>query len=702
MNKDDMIDIVQHDLQEARWFHDTQVDTVAKWIDEYNGESYGNEVQGRSSLVWKLIKKQGESLISNIAKPFMGNYDIVSLDPITDADVYKTKINEKLINHFWRKEFNPVNFIKTVSRVAVQEGTAFIRVGWDYDYRERRQTIPLEAFTEEMAQRLGSRGAEFLDNADGTITIIVRRIIKNAPTAKVVKTEDIYFDPTAERWEDVKYLIYEMRVSPSDIKADAIYDDAAVKKLLKIVEQNDDKYTSGSDIHNYNETDATFKDKPRKKIKLYEYWGYYDMDDDGHVEPVVCTMAQYGDDNVILRMEKNPFPFAKIPFVCIPLYETPYKIYGRALADVISDEQKLSTSITRGIIDNMAESNNGTKFFKKGALDSVNYNRLKRHEKYVEINTTGSVNTAIQDGNFNQLPASVYTMLGMLDQQAEALTGISKMMQGIPGSEIKSSTSNFSAMMSQSQIRLLDVTTNITSGLKDMFRMWVSMSTKYLDNPEIERITGLDIPQLKQMETQRLAQEFGIENLPEDTAMKAMMLVADEVNDMFDRTDLKYDIKMKIGTDGLKQIKVQNINMLIQQAGPLIQTGAVPPEAIKLLIADLSEQLDRPDVAQMILQYQPPGPSQEEQQAAQLQLAQMEANVQKDKALAANAMARTQNVAAKTQTETASLGANVANKYADVNKKMSEVDQKDAELGIKAHEAGTKRQQANKPQGGNS
>ncbi len=173
-----------------------------------------------------------------------------------------------------------------------------------------------------------------------------------------------------------------------------------------------------------------------------------------------------------------------------------------------------------------------------------------------------------------------------------------------------------------------------------------------------------------------------------------MMLVANEVEDMFDRTDLKYDLIMKVGTDGLKQIKVQNINMLMQQAAPLIQTGAVPPEAIKLLVADLAEQLDRPDIAQMILQYQPPGPTEQEQQAEQLQLAQMDANAKKDNALAVNAMARAQQVASTTKQNEAGLDAKIANSYADVSTKMASVDQKDTELKIKAADAGTKRIQS--------
>jgi len=695
LSHDDMQEVVEHDLKESKQYHDDVMSEIDTWMKEYKGEPYGNEQDGRSKIVWKLIKKQGEALVSNIIKPFLGNFDIVEIDPMTEADVYKSKVNEKLVNHYWNKDFKSVRFLKSLGNVVVPEGTVFIRVGWKRDTRVKKQTIPLDALTDEMRASFTERGAEFKENLeDGTVTISVTTVLSNHPTSKIVRNEDVYVDPTADTFEDSKFLIYEMRTSLSDIVKDELYDDDAVKRLKKIVSQNDDTRNDGFDLHNYNTSDFEFMDDTRKKITLYEYWGEYDLLGDGNVENVVATMAKYGEDNLILRMEKNPFAFKKIPFICIPLYDEPFKIYGRALSDAISDEQKLSTSIVRGIIDNMANSNNGTKFFKKGALDATNFNRLKRGDKYIEINTHDSINTAIMDGNFNQLPQHIFNMLTMLDSQAQSLTGITNAMQGLPGSEMKASTSNFSAMMSQSQIRLLDITTNITNGLKEMLGMWLAMSAQYVDETEIKRITGIDIPSLKQSETQRLVQQFGLEQLPQDTAMKAMMLVASEVEDMFDRKDLKFDIKMKVGTDGLKQIKIQNLNMLMQQLSPLAQAGSIPPEAISLLVADLADQLDRPDIARMISEYQPqPDPMAQAHGEADLEI--KKANAAKDNALAANAMARTKGEGVKAEKDIAKTDGEIANLYADAHGKMSAIEDNslktkaDAVAKLKPKEGGT-------------
>jgi hypothetical protein len=187
----ELIDLIEHDLQKSRQYHDDRIADIKVWMDEYNGEPYGNEVDGRSRMVWKLIKKQGEALISNIIKPFIGNYDIVEINPITEADVYKSKINEKLVNHFWNKEFSPLKFIKTIGKVMVPEGTCFVRVGWEREAVRKEQTIDIEAFTDEMRASFEQRGAKFEELPEGKIKIIVERILSNHPTAKVVRNEDV-------------------------------------------------------------------------------------------------------------------------------------------------------------------------------------------------------------------------------------------------------------------------------------------------------------------------------------------------------------------------------------------------------------------------------------------------------------------------------------------------------------------------------
>jgi len=228
--------------------------------------------------------------------------------------------------------------------------------------------------------------------------------------------------------------------------------------------------------------------------------------------------------------------------------------------------------------------------------------------------------------------------------------------------------------MTQSQIRLLDITNNIIYGLKQIFIKWLMMSMDYLSDEEIDKITGINIPEAKVKETMKLKQKFQVDQLPQDTQNKVMMLIMQEVEDIFNKKDIKYDIDIKVGTDGLTQIKIQQINMLMQQLAPLSQTGAVPPDAIKGLLSKLCELMEFPQLAKTIKEYQPqPDPMQ--QQMAQLQMAQMKANVDKESSLAQANIARAKATEIKAQKEAVSTEADIAQKYANVTKTLKEANE---------------------------
>jgi len=92
MNSMDLIKLIEHDRKGADVTRTENLIKVRKWTNAYNGKAYGNEEKGRSGTVWKLIKKQGESLISNMSKQFLGGHEIVDLTPLTVRDTFKAGI----------------------------------------------------------------------------------------------------------------------------------------------------------------------------------------------------------------------------------------------------------------------------------------------------------------------------------------------------------------------------------------------------------------------------------------------------------------------------------------------------------------------------------------------------------------------------------------------------------------------------------
>jgi len=613
---------INTDLNNSRRYKQEIDSNIADWLKEYNGDPYGNETEGRSKIVWKLIKKHGEILSANLCKPLITGSNLISLNPRTKYDVFKSKIDQKLINYFFNKEFDKVRFIKWMTKVMIKEGTAFIKVSWEKTKH------------------------------------------KNRPYAEVLFNEDVFTDPNAISVEDSKFVIHRFRTTYEELEENPLYDSKAIQKFKKMQqkEPEGDLEVVSEDLH--DREIGLYERKTDNELFLYEYW----YKKNGKV--FITSFLNDEANTVILSNEE--YEYGWYPFIAIPFYDDEFKIWGRSLADIISDEQKFMTAIVRGVIDNMSMSNNGTKFVKKGSLDATNFKNLMEGKPVVEINATDNIASVVKDGSFNELPSMVYNLLQVIENQAEGLTGVSKMMQGLQDINNSSATAS-QLVMTQSQIRLLDIENNISNGLKHLVLKWLDMIIDYITEEQMYQITGTTFAEEKAKMTEQLKQQYQIEQLPPDTQQKAMMLIIQEVEKVFDKKTVKYDIEITIGTDGLKQTKINQINMLMQQSSALVQAGAIPPAIIQKLMAKLFELFDYPDLSNQIENYKPqPDPIQ--QQMTQLQMQQAQAKAQKESALAQNALARTKQTMIKAQKEMSSIDADVANKYADVAEKLKGIN----------------------------
>ena len=186
------------------------------------------------------------------------------------------------------------------------------------------------------------------------------------------------------------------------------------------------------DFDAQDKTEFKFEDKARKKVLVYEYWGNYDVNNDGITEQVVC--AWVGD--TIIRLEDNPYPDKKPPFIVVPFSSIPFQMYGEALAENIGDNQKVKTAITRGIIDNMAKSNNGQIGIRLGALDLANRKKFLQGKNFEFKGTPAD----FWQGSFNQIPGSVFDMLQLMNNEIESQTGVNAFSKGLTENSLDSTS----------------------------------------------------------------------------------------------------------------------------------------------------------------------------------------------------------------------------------------------------------------------
>jgi hypothetical protein len=577
VKKAELLSALKADLKAAEILKREQDTAIYKWRAEYNGEPYGNEQKGKSAIVSRDIKKQSEWQHATIVDPFVSTSDVIKCTPITFEDELAARQNELLLNTQFCRKFDRYNFMSKAVKVLDQEGTLVIQTGWDYEDKEVTTTA-------EMVIMDPDTGREMIVEQEVTETVV----IKNQPTAKVCRNHDVYIDPTCQdNLDNAQFVIYRYETDLSTLKKDGRY-----KNLDKVVPGNSNDY----DYYNIP-TDPThfkFADEPRKKMVVYEYWGNYDVNDDGIAEPIVCAWI----NDTIIRLQSNPYPDGKPPFIVVPFNSIPFKIHGEANAELIGDNQKVKTAIIRGIIDNMAQSNNGQVAVRKGALDQINRKKFISGQNF-EFN--GTPNDFWQ-GSYNSIPGSAFDMIGLMNNEIESITGTKSFSGGINGGSLGATATGARGALDATATRRMNIVRNIAENLiKPLMRKWMSYNSEFLEDEEIVRVTNEDYVPVRR-----------------------------------DDLDGRIDLDISIATAEDNAAKSQELSFLLQTLGP-----NEDPAIRRTLMADIMELMRMPDQAKRIREYQPqPDPVQE--QLKQLEMQRLMLENQKLQAEIADKMARAQ------------------------------------------------------------
>ena len=558
IKKSELLNRFKDDLKAADQLRQEWFNKIQEFRSQTAGLPYGNEVKGKSRIVSLDIKKQLEWMLPTLADPFLSTSDVIKCNPVTYEDVLAARQNELLLNTQFCRKFPRYNFMMKALKVLATEGTLVVQTGWDYEDEE------VETMVEAVVAH-PETGEEVIAMTKEKVT----KVRKNQPTATVCRNEDIYLDPTCmDDMSKAQFVIHRYETDLSTLKSDGRY-----KNLDKVADQEGHKYDYG-----YLQQDHTyfkFQDQARKKMVVYEYWGNYDIDEDGIAEPIVCAWI----GNTIVRLQSNPYPDQRPPFIVVPFNAVPFQLHGESLASVIGDNQKVKTAIIRGVIDNMAQSNNGQVGMRKGALDIANRKKFLEGKNF-EYN--GTPNDFWQ-GSYNQIPSSAFDVLTIMNNEIESQTGVKSFSGGITGSALGSTATGARGALDATATRRISLVRNVAENLiKPLMRKWMAYNYAFLEEEEIVRITNEEFIPIRR-----------------------------------DDLDGNIDIDITISTAEDNSAKAQELSFLLQTMGPNQDF-----EINKLLMGQIAKLSRMPDLEKQIMNHQQQ-PDPMEQQAKQLEMQKM-------------------------------------------------------------------------------
>jgi hypothetical protein len=617
---------LKQDLMEAQQVHNSLKANVQRWRDNMHIEGSAKipapkkGEPARSTVQPKLIRQQAEWRYPALEDPFLSTPELFKVNPVSANDRKAARQNQVVLNNQFNTKINKVKLINDMVRAAVDEGTVVLRTGWCFAEESYEEEIDEAVYYQDSsfgptvqyldhlksefpgtylvdvppemkeAHRLSQeRGVPVRPELTGNkVWVTKKRTLKNHPTVEVENLLNAVFDPTCNG--DLEKANFGVVSFPSSL--DQLRKEGKYHNLDQINPSNHTPLNTPDHAIENGAANFRFSDKPRQKLVVYEYWGNWDIDGNGTTKPIV--VAWVGD--TIIRMEENPYPDKKLPYVLIPYLPKRESLYGEPDGELLEDNQKIIGAITRGMIDLMAKSANGQTGMRRDMLDETNRRKFEQGKDYT-YNGNVDPRVGVYQHVYPEIPQSAYAMLALQNQQAESLTGVRSFSEGVSGNSLGDVAAGVRGALDSSSKRENGILHRLKEGMKQVGRKWIAMNAEFLDEEEVIRITDEEFVTVK-------------------------------------RDDLagNFDLALAISTAEEDNQKAQELAFMLQTLGPNDD-----PAVRRMIQADIARLRKMPDLAQKLENYKPePDPMQQKLQ--ELEMAKLEMEIAKLRAEAQKIM----------------------------------------------------------------
>lgn len=603
---------LKEDLEASKTAHDNHVVNVHRWRDimAAKGKAGVKKVAGRSAVQPKLVRRQAEWRYSALSEPFLGSEKIFDVDPVTFEDEASARQNELVLNWQFRTKINRVRFIDEYVRTNVDEGSAIVRLGWcrvtkkvqeevaqftfvqpesEDDVAMLEQAIILKhsdphSYADAVPEEIRA-AVDFYEETQqasiaiktGTVMQEVEKIIDNRPTLELMAPENVYIDPSCGGDLDkAMFVVVSFETSKAELIKTGKYTN------LEYVNWENATVLATNDHESKTPNTFNFKDTLRKRIVAYEYWGYYDVDGNDELTPIVATWV--GD--TMIRMEENPFPDQRPPFVVTNYMPIKRELMGEPDAELLEDNQNILGALTRGMIDLMGRSANSQQGIAKGLLDVINRRRYEAGQDY-EFNPNQNPTNSIIEHKYPEIPTSAYNMLQLQNQEAEALTGVKSFSGGMSGEAYGDVAAGIRGVLDASSKREMAILRRLAKGMTDIGMKMIAMNGSFLSEEEVVRVTNKEFVKVKR----------------EDLAGN-------------------FDLSVDISTAEVDNQKAQDLGFMLQTMGPNMDFSMT-----QIILSDIARLKRMPLLAEKIATFQPK-PDPLEEQAKQLTVMKLQKEIE--------------------------------------------------------------------------
>jgi len=448
----------------------------AEALDYYYGEPYGDETEGRSSVVTREVMETVEWILPSLARIFTDADNMIMFDPVNETDIEQAKLETEACNYvYWKQNrgfYNTYTFLKD----ALLSKTGILKIYYDNTKEETK-----EEYTNLDALELGQlmedphTEREIMEYEETELGANVT--FKTTEKIGRIKIEPV---PPEEfgiaRYarspyvEDTNFCYHRTLKSFSELVAMG-YDVETIRSL-----PFDESAMTEEELARRNKTDEEepfdfVAEESMRNYYITECYIRLDRDGDEIAELLRVTLAgghySSGNSKLLDIEEVDHMPFA----TCSPIL-MPHKFYGLSIADITKDLQRIKSVLLRQMLDNTYLANNS----RTAVNDShVNLDDLltSRPGGVVRYKGEGAASQYITPIPHNPLPNEAYSMMGYLDDVKRQRTGVGDETAGLGESALANVNTGVAALAFDAARMKIELIARILGevGFKSAFRL---------------------------------------------------------------------------------------------------------------------------------------------------------------------------------------------------------------------------------------
>jgi hypothetical protein len=499
-------------------------------LDYYLGRPFGNEVEGRSSVVSTEVADTVEQIMPSMMRIFTGTDKVVRFSPRTEEDVEKAEQATDYVNFILQNDNDYYRVLYNFIKDSLLFKIGVVKVSWDETDEVQSETY--EGLEQgELALLLANPDVEIVEQSEEIIVkgdeeLGIEEVARYDVTLKTrtksgrirvenVPPEEFLTNRRCKSLDDARFICHRTTMTVSELVSMG-YDQDEIEAYAGIgeLETETERRKRFEDLD--AQQDYNYSDPSQREVPVYESYIRVDYDEDGVAEHRRVLSIGDGGEHVLENDLIDYCPFAVISPILMP-----HRLIGRSIFDLTKDLQVIKSTLMRQYLDSTYLSVMPRIVAVEG---QVNLDDLLDGTAGGIIRARNA--GAVQPLNTGGVGAEIQPLMRYLDEIKENRTGMSKASQGLDANALQSTTAAAVAATVKGAGQKLEsyARTIAETGMKDLHKIILKLVSTYQQQPRIIRLRNKFIPiDPREFEGFDITVNVGLGTMDEQEKMSRLM-----------------------------------------------------------------------------------------------------------------------------------------------------------------------------------